>query len=393
MSEKEKLLKNLVEKSGKTKEEIEKLISDKVNELSGLISDEGAIYIIANELGVRLESEKPTREVELVKISDITEPKTPVSLLCKVLRKYDRVNFSTSSGTEGSVQSVLVGDDTGIIRIVFWNEKTEILENIHENDILRIINAYTRENTNSERIEIHYSQYSDIEVNPQGVEVKVKEMPMNEGISFTEKNINDIEEGEKNIKINGIVTDFDIPRFYVGCPECFKKVFQDDGEYKCAQHGTVEAIKIPIVNMILDDSTGTITIVGFRDRAERLTNSHSDHIISLTENIDKYRDFSKQIIGSKVNVAGNVSLNNMTGEKQLLVNQILEVDIKTIDELAEDIIDDEKNKKEETVKSEDTKVQEEKKETSQEDKKKEKTQVSEDDLDLEIEDIDFDDDL
>lgn len=49
MTEKDKLLNDLVEKSGKDKEEIEKMISEKTNELSGLVSEEGAIYILANE--------------------------------------------------------------------------------------------------------------------------------------------------------------------------------------------------------------------------------------------------------------------------------------------------------------------------------------------------------
>ena len=175
MSEKEKLLDNLVKKSGKKKEELSKLISEKVNELSGLISDEGAIYIIANELGVRLDSERPKKEANLVKIEEVTEPKTPVSLVCKVIRKYDRVSFSSKNGGEGSVQSILVGDESGIIRIVFWNDKTEILDNVHEGDVLKIINAYTKENNNSERIEIHYGQYSDVEVNPKGLKVELKE--------------------------------------------------------------------------------------------------------------------------------------------------------------------------------------------------------------------------
>lgn len=380
MTEKEKLLKNLVEKSGKNKEEIEKLISDKVNELSGLVSDEGAIYIIANELGIRLEGEKPKREVELSKIEDITEPKTPVSLACKVLRKYDRVNFSTSSGTEGGVQSILVGDESGIIRIVFWNDKTELLENVHEGDILKIINAYTRENQNTERIEIHYGQYSDIEVNPEGMEIKVKEMGM-APMQFSEKKINELEDGDKNVKLVGIVTDFEIPRFYLGCPECFKKVFQDEGEYKCAQHESVEAIKIPIVNMVVDDSSGTITIVGFRDRAESLTNSKSNEIISLTEDIEKYRNFSKKIIGSKLEIGGNVGLNNMTGEKQLLVNQILGIEFKTVEELTEELIEEESEEKK-------TPEVEVKKETETK-----QTTTDDDDLDLEIEEIDFDDDL
>ena len=372
MSEKEKLLDNLVKKSGKKKEELSKLISEKVNELSGLISDEGAIYIIANELGVRLDSERPKKEANLVKIEEVTEPKTPVSLVCKVIRKYDRVSFSSKNGGEGSVQSILVGDESGIIRIVFWNDKTEILDNVHEGDVLKIINAYTKENNNSERIEIHYGQYSDVEVNPKGLKVELKEF-VPQGAEATEKKISEIVEGDRNVAVSGIVTDFEIPRFYLGCPECFKKVFQDDGIFKCAEHDEVKAIKIPIVNLIIDDSSATISLVGFRDRAENVTKLKDSEIVALSEDIDKYRSFSKKIIGAKINVVGNSSLNNMTGDLQLIVNRVLGIEMSDVNSVAKELVSENKAAKSKT-------------------KSKPEPELDEDELD-DIEEIDIDDDL
>lgn len=372
MTEKEKLMKNLVEKSGKSIEDLNHLISEKVNELSGLISEEGAIYIIANELGVRLEGERPKKDADLVKINQITEPKTPVSFICKVIRKYDRVTFSSKNG-EGSVQSIFVGDETGVNRVVFWNDKTELLDNVHEGDILKIVNAYTRENTNQERIEVHYGQYSNIEVNPKGVTIELKEFKP-QGVPATEKKISEIVEGDRNIKISAIITDFDIPRFYLGCPECFKKVFQDEGVFKCGEHGEVKAQRIPIVNLVVDDSSATISIVGFRDRAENITTLAANEIIGLTEDIDKYRNFSKKIIGSKIEFVGNASSNNITGESQILVNLVNNIEFKTVDEIAQELINEEKK--------------------SSKPKKEEKPEVLNLDDDLEdIEEIDIDDDL
>ena len=396
MTEKQKLLDNLIQKSGKTKEELNEIISEKVNELSGLISEEGAIYIIANELGIRLDSERPKKEANLVKIDEVTEPKTPVSLNCKVLRKYDRVNFSSKKGGDGNVQSILVGDETGIIRIVFWNEKTQLLENVHEGDILKIINAYTRENPNQERIEIHYGQYSDIEVNPEGVKVEVQEFRPND-ISATEKKIPDLGEGERNIKLSGLVTDFEIPRYYVGCPECFKKVFQDENSYKCAEHEEVEAIKIPIVNLVIDDGDATIGVVAFRDRAENMTGLKDKEIIALTEDIDKYRNFSKKIIGSKIEFVGNTSLNNMTGEMQIIANQILNIEFKDLEDVAKEISEeDEKPSPKEdkkTKKAQDANSTKKSQASSSEEQSSSKSSQGEDDELGEIEEIDIDDDL
>ncbi len=368
MSEKEKLLENLVAKSKKSKDEIERLVSEKVNELSGLVSEEGAIYIVANELEVKLDSDKPKKSADLHKIEEITEPKTPTSLLCKVIRKYDKVTFSSSSGGEGSVQSTLVGDETGIIRIVFWNDQTQTLDQVQEGDILKILNAYTRENTNSNRIEIHYGQYSEIQVNPEGETIELKEYTGS--IDFTSKKISELEEGDRNVELDVTIADVDIPRFYLGCPQCFKKVFQDEDSQKCPEHEEVEAIKVPILNFIVDDGTGSLAIVAFRDRAEELSSKPSKEIIELTEDVDKYKLFSKQAIGAHAILRGNVSSNNMTGELQLLVNQIGEVKLNEVDEST-------LSSTQSQPKSEDVSVE---------------THDLEDD-DLEIEEIDIDDDL
>ena len=391
MTEKDKLLKNLIEKSGKTKEDIEKLVADKVNELSGLVSAEGAIYIIANELNIRLDVDKPKKDASMKKIEDVTEAKTPISLNCKVIRKYDRVNFSSEKGTEGSVQSTLVGDDTGVIRVVFWNDKTDLLDNIQEQDILSIKNAYTRENTNSERIEIHYTQYSEIEVNPEGVDIQLKEYVPTD-IEFSEKKINDLEEGERNIKLKGLITDFDIPRYYLACPHTFKKVFQDDGKYLSPVHGEVEPIKVPIVNVVIDDGSSSIVVVGFRDRAEELVGSKTNEIISLTEDIEKYRDFSKKIIGSQVEIGGNVGVSSLTGEKQIIVNQVMSVEFQTVDEVAKELVEED-NKDKESTKKEENSNSEDKKEEKKKKTNNEEPNFDDDDLDVEIEEIDFDDDM
>ena len=373
MIEKEELLKKLIEQSGKTEEELTVLISDKVNELSGLVSEEGAMYIVANELGIKLEIERPKREVNFLKIDKITESKVPVSLICKVIKKYDKINFTSQNGTSGSVQSVLIGDETGIKRLTFWNDQTDLLENIHEGDILKINNAYTRENSQyPERIDIHYGQYSDIEVNPEGVEVDVIEFNPN-GMEFTDKKISELEVGDKNIRINASIVDFEVPRFYIACPNCFKKVLQNEDKYICQEHGEVEPIKIPIVNLVIDDGTTTIPVVGFRDRAEKATKLTSDELISLIEDVEKYGDFRKALIGSKIVLVGNVVSNPMSEEIQLILNSIESLDFDEKDILRKD------------------------KDGQEQEQDKNKNEKEIDDTDnfdkIEIEEIDIDDDI
>ena len=48
------ILAKIHEKAGISEEEIRKKIDDKITELSGMVSEEGAAHIIANSLGVKL---------------------------------------------------------------------------------------------------------------------------------------------------------------------------------------------------------------------------------------------------------------------------------------------------------------------------------------------------
>lgn len=389
MTEKEKLLSALVQKTQKTQVELERLVQNKINELSGLVSAEGAIYILANEFGVRLDVEKPKKEANTVKIEQIKEPKMSVSVTVKILRKYDKVQFSSAQGSSGSVQSLLVGDETGVTRVVFWNDKTELVDTMNEGDILQLHNVYSRQNNNSERMEVHYGQYSALEVNPPGIKIEVKPLAGAEQISYVEKKISELEVGERNVRIKGLVTDFDVPRFYLGCPQCFKKVFQDEGVSKCSEHGQVKEVKVPIVQMIVDDGQSTIAVVGFRDRAEKLTNLTGSEIVFLTEQLGKYRLFSKRISGATIELAGNVSANNVTGDKQLLVNAVFKLQLKPQSaEYAEEEreIPEVEEKPKKSSKKEEPKKEAKKVESNDE-------SSSSDNIDIDIEEITIDEDI
>jgi len=58
MTKKEATINRLIEGTGLSRKEIEVLMDEKVNELKGLISEEGALFIISKEMGVDVPQEK-----------------------------------------------------------------------------------------------------------------------------------------------------------------------------------------------------------------------------------------------------------------------------------------------------------------------------------------------
>ena len=383
----DKLYETLSSKSSQEISYLKNLVEKKVKDLSGLVSEEGAIYIVANELGVKLEAKTqasvPSSQ-DYVKIEQINQPNVSLNLASKVLKKYDLVEFTMKSGDKGQIQSVLVGDETGIIRVAFWGDKAELLQEVERDTILDIKNVYVRENTTTSRMELHFSQYSDLVVNPDYIQdIQVK----NVRPQSTPKLIEELELEDRNVSIKATIVDIDVPRFYLGCPHTFKKVFNDDGKYISPEHGEVDPIKIPITNVVVNDSSGTMSIVAFRDRAELLFSKSSEEIVKLAEDLESYREVSKNLVGSLVEVVGNVGENQMTGELQLIVNDVVFVN-KTEGELADMVEKDSKDSLQKEEKNS-TEISQDLEENNK--RKQEDDSFMDDDLDLE--EIDLDDDL
>ena len=107
-------------------DELELKLKAKINELSGLISEEGAAHIIANELGVEIVSTNTTKKL---KIKEIYAGMRSVTTVGKVMRKFEVREFSKEDRS-GKVCSVILGDDTGTIRTVFWNDQVDLLKDV-----------------------------------------------------------------------------------------------------------------------------------------------------------------------------------------------------------------------------------------------------------------------
>jgi ssDNA-binding replication factor A large subunit len=129
--------------------ELENRIKVKINELSGLISEEGAAHIIANELSVQI----VPNNVQKLTIKEIYAGMRNISTVGKVIRKFDTREFSKGD-KNGKVCSVILGDSSGTIRVVFWNEQVDQLDSVHKDDILAIKDVYVRENNNDREIHL-----------------------------------------------------------------------------------------------------------------------------------------------------------------------------------------------------------------------------------------------
>jgi len=142
----ENLISTVAEKTDKSIGEIKKMILRKQEELSGLVSNEGAAYIIANELGIKTQNR--VIETTQLKIKNILPQMRSVNTVGRVKFISGPREFTTKKGLKNKVCNIEIFDETGSVRTVLWNmsdiEKIEKGQ-IKEGTLVQLRNGYVRE--------------------------------------------------------------------------------------------------------------------------------------------------------------------------------------------------------------------------------------------------------
>jgi len=292
---KDVLISKIKEKSGISDKELQSKVKDKLDQLSGLISEEGALHIIANELGVKI-MEDPGK----LQIKNVMAGMRNVELNGKVIKKYEIRNFETEK-RKGKVGSFLIGDETGIIRVVAWNDKADILDKLKEQDILKIENGYARENRG--RLEVHLGDKTTITISPKDV----KDIEVND--RNVRKQIKDLQENENNVEILGTIVQVFDPRFFEVCPECGKRVKENNGVFLCNDHKEVTPGYSYVVNLFLDDGTENVRVVLWRNQTQNLFGMNDNEIVSKKDT--GFEEQKNELLGKIVKFVGRTNKNEM----------------------------------------------------------------------------------
>lgn len=253
----EAYIKKIIEETGLSKSEIQTLVEEKKEELKGLISEEGALFVIAKELGVDVASENQEllNDVEL-NISDITVNMKNIVIVGRIKDVYNVNTFSKNNGETGYVGSFLLHDKTGDIRITLWDNQVTIFkdERFVKNEIVKILNG-TAKSGRSGGVEIHIGGYSKINLAPEDVDYKKYPKIKDKSVKIQE-----INEDLGSISTEGKVMN----RYPV------KDFIRKDGK-----KGSVSSI-------ILRDSTGRIRITFWNEDIEKIGNVEVGDFISIT---------------------------------------------------------------------------------------------------------------
>ena len=291
--------------------EIEEKIDKKLMQLSGLISKEGAAHIVANEAGIKIFEPFSGK----LQIKNILTGMRDVETIGKVLQTYGLREFTRENGS-GKVASILIGDETGTIRIVMWGIHADNITNINQNSIVKIMGGYVRENNG--RKEIHMNERSQLAVNPK--DGFVGEV-IGEAKS-SRKEIKELKENDSDVELLGTVVQIFDLRFYEVCPKCAKRAKMNSDSFSCPDHGNVTPSYAYVLNTVIDDGTETIRCVFFRSQLERLLNLGQDKILNFKNEPADFEAVKNNLLGTIVKVTGRTNKNPMFNRLEFVAQNV-----------------------------------------------------------------------
>jgi len=221
------LVKKIAEHSGLSEDEIRKRMAEKVKAFAGLLTELGAAYAVAKELGVDVSVESEIHRK--TPIGQLKPGMERVTVVGRVMRVFPPATYE-KNGKKGKYCRIILADNTGEISLTLWNRDVRYVEEgtIRVGDVVEVINARVTEYQNSPRLSLAFD--SRIIVNPEE-ENNVPEAP-------PIKKIAEIKDGD-----NAVNTVVQVIRIFEP-----RKVQKSDGESE-------------MVALLAGDETGTARIV------------------------------------------------------------------------------------------------------------------------------------
>ena len=196
MSEFDTLLSKLLEqKPDLSRSQIEEMILKKKEKIgAGYLTDQGALFLIASDLGVSLN--EPLK-VEMG-LKDLYIGAKEITLATRVMNVYPVKQFARKDGSQFLLRTMTVYDGDSRAQVKLWDEKANLpgIENLKPGDLVKIIKAYVKSDMKGNPI-INVGSGSNIE--PNGT---VSNIPSLDAIT---DDVSSVKENQQNLVVTGIL--------------------------------------------------------------------------------------------------------------------------------------------------------------------------------------------
>ena len=129
------LLEEIKRRSGLSEGEVLRLIEEKKAKIGGgYLTDAGAAYLVASDLGIRLGESGPM----VLKLKDLYVGANDVLVLARIMSMGSEKTYGRRGGGEGAYRQMVVFDGSGVVRVMLWDERAKDVEGLKPNDPVRI---------------------------------------------------------------------------------------------------------------------------------------------------------------------------------------------------------------------------------------------------------------
>ena len=218
---------------------LEKLHVEK-SRTGGLLGDETLLRLIAARYGIEVQ-QNTIRNSGTLSTSRLFAGLNDVTVAGRLIAVYPARTFEGEK--PGKFATLMVADSDGIVRVVLWNDKADLVENgeLKVGQAVRLIHGYTRQDRYA-KVELHLGGKSQIEVEPQE---KASEYP---AIDKFATKINSLNKTVGNVHLSGTV------KSVLGSTK-FTRSDQSDGT---------------VMRFTLADDSGEVTVVAWNEKAQEL---------------------------------------------------------------------------------------------------------------------------
>ncbi len=161
----EETLHQIVKQTGIPLDEINKRIDAKIKNVSGLLTRLGAALVIADNLRVDIDLNKPGDGEPSITVTSIIDGMKNIVVKGTVMSVYPLKEFQKRDGKTGRVANAMLKDDTGTIRVSVWDAKAEwFVNNIRRGDTIELVNVRAKKSTYNGNMEIHADSKSSFNI-------------------------------------------------------------------------------------------------------------------------------------------------------------------------------------------------------------------------------------
>ena len=238
-----------------SKEDFLQRVQEKVENMGGLCDEPMAAMLVANELGFSDVGR------DSVKIGDITAESGPVNFIAKVVSVFDTKEFTRNDGTIGRVGNMIVGDETGKIRVTLWDNMADLIkaEKVKVGQTLQI-SGYAKQG------------YSGVEVNI-GNNGVLTESEEEIDVAASSQKIKDVKDGMGDLNLTGKVLEI--------------------SEVKTFQRKDGSSGKVG--NLLLGDATGTLRVTLWDEKTEFLNQIKCGDPVELINAYARENAFTQKV--------------------------------------------------------------------------------------------------